>query len=129
GILVQRYIRNLHFHASTLLICDWALLYSPTIAGEDHVPDFLHVLGAFRHVEDHVEGLVNAPDASSLIWLPTDRSQLLGHVGLVHVLTDLAGLDQVHDLISKGLDLDVDLVVSIRRLAFNRPGFAPDCFP
>src|SRR5438094_10404805 len=88
----------------------------------------MHVLGPLRHVEDHVEGLVNTSDASRLLWFPTNRSQLLGHVRLVHVLTDLTSLDQVHDLFSYGLNLDVDLVVSIRRLAFDWTGFAPDCF-
>ena len=88
----------------------------------------MHVLRPLRHVEYHIVRFVDAPDSPRLLRLPANRPQLLGHVCLIHVLADLARLDQLHDLLLKRLDFEVDLIVPVGRLAFDRSGLSADCF-
>ena len=88
----------------------------------------MHVLSSFSNVEDHVEGLVYAPNSFRLLWRPSHCSKGLGHLGFVSVLADLALLYQVQDGIFERFDFDVDLVVLVRRFSFNWTRILPHGF-
>src|SRR5437879_3711828 len=119
-VFVEAYVSNLDLQASNLLVCNGTFLDSPPVSSEDHVPDLLHVLSSFSNVEDHVEGLVYAPNSLRLFWRPSHCSEGLGHLGFVSVLADLALFYQVQDRIFERFDFDVDLVVLVRRLSLDR---------
>ena len=124
-VLVKTDISNFDLQTSNLLVRYGAFFDSPSVAREYHVLHLLHVLSPLGHVQNHVEGLVNTPDSPSLLRLPSHRSESLSHLRLVPVLAQLALLDQVQHGVFERFDLDVDLVVLVRRLSFNRPRIFP----
>src|SRR5712691_1109726 len=121
-------VGDFYFQTSDLLVRNGTLLDSPPVSSEDHVPDLLHVLSSFSHIENHVERLVYAPNSLRLFWRPPHCSEGLGHLGFVTVLADLALLYQVQDGIFERFDFDVDLVVLVRRLSFNWTRILPHSF-
>src|SRR6266581_2349914 len=126
GIFVEADVSDLYFQTSNLLVGNGTFLDSPAVSGEYHIPYFLHVLGSLGHVEDHVEGLVNAPNSFRLLRSPSHCSESLRHLRFVAVLADLSLLDQVQDRVFKRFDLDVDLVVLVGRLPLNRTCVLPN---
>src|SRR5712664_976593 len=85
GIFVEADVSDLYFQTSNLLVGNGTFLDSPAVSGEYHIPYFLHVLGSLGHVEDHVEGLVNAPNSLRLLRRPSHSSERLRHLRFVAV--------------------------------------------
>ena len=119
-VFVKTDISDFDLQTSNLLVRYGAFLDSPPVAREHHVLHLLHVLRSLGHVKNHVEGLVNTPDSPRLLRLPSNCSECLRHLRLVTVLAEFALFDQVQDGVFERFDFDVDLVVLVWRLAFNR---------
>src|SRR2546425_7228103 len=125
-VLVKTDVSDLYFQASDLLVGDRTFLDSPAVSGKYHIPYLLHVLGSLGHVENNVEGLVYAPNSLRLFRCPSHRSERLRHLRFVAVLANLSLLDQVQDRVFKRFYFDVDLVVLVGRLPFNRTSVPPN---
>ncbi len=125
SVLVEFHIHKPHLEVLDQFVGERTAAQRFAPAVEDQFHRLVEVLDTLRHVEEHI-GALDRPDVLGLVLIHTGFDEditpfhcLLGH-------RDLAFLDQLYDRRVHRLKFDVEPVVAVRGLPFDRASPARD---
>src|SRR2546427_12622509 len=130
GVFVELRVDEAHLEPHRLLAGEGSLAHRLDVRFFDQLHRLVQVLDPFRRVDEHVR-VVDPDDALRLVAVHAGLLELLREgFRVLDPLTrcDFPGADRIDDLAREGLDLHVETVVLVRRLAFERTALAADAF-
>src|SRR6266545_2012556 len=131
GVLVELRVDEAHLQRHAFLRRERAAVHRLREGLLDQFHRLVEILDPFRRIEQHVR-VLNPDDVFRLVPVHPELLELLREdLRILDALAgrDLARTDRGDDLRLERLDLHVEAVVLVRRLAFERPAFAADALP
>src|SRR2546428_238039 len=130
GVFVELRVDEAHLEPHRLLAGEGSLTHRLDVRLLDQLHRLVQVLDPFRRVDEHVR-VVDPDDVLRLVAVHAELLELLREgFRVLDPLTrcDFPGADRIDNLAREGLDLHVETVVLVRRLAFERTALAADAF-
>src|SRR3989442_1360069 len=128
GVLVELRVDEAHLEPHRLLPGEGSPAHRLDVCLLDQLHRLVEVLDSFRRIDEHVR-VVDPDDVLRLVAVHPELLELLRKgLRVLDPLTrcDFPGADRIDDLALEGLDLHVETVVLVRRLAFERTALAAD---
>src|SRR5438552_9429397 len=128
GVFVELRVDEEDLHRHALLPGERPFGHRLDVRFLDQLHRLVQVLNPLRRVDQHVR-VLHPHDVLCLVPVHPELLELLGqHLRILDPLSrsDLAAPDRLDDLLLERLDLHVEPVVLVRRLAFERAPFAAD---
>ncbi len=125
SILVEFHVHQPDLQVLDQLVGERAAAERFTPAIEDQFHRLVQVLDTLRHIDEHV-GALDRLDVFSLILIHTGGNEGIAPLHRLLVHRDLALLDQLHDLRVHRFEFNVEPVVAVWRLPFDRTCRARD---
>src|SRR6266511_254498 len=131
GVLVELRVDEAHLQRHALLRGERAAVHRLREGLLDQLHRLVEILDPFGRIEQHVR-VLDPDDVLRVVPVHPELLELLREdLRILDALAgrDLAGADCGDDLRLERLDLHVEAVVLVRRLAFERPALAADALP